>query len=148
MKTKANVLFSDEDFDLMALSWGVNKKGYVRRSGLLYGTKSDVFAHRLVLARVVGRELTKRDICDHINGNKLDNRRVNLRIIDRYGSAQNRGPSNRTGLKGVTRHKCGKWQASVKHKGKFYYCGIFDSPEAAADAALNKRKELGFVERS
>ena len=75
-------LVSDEDIDLADLKWWANQKKrnslnvYVARHE---GRKS-VSMHRLVLSRIMGRTLEKCEVCDHINGNTLDNQRHNLRV--------------------------------------------------------------------
>jgi len=73
---------------------------------------------------------------DHVNGNGLDNRRVNLRAAtNSQNMANRRGPqrNNTSGYLGVTWHKrAGKWRAQVQHKGRYYYVGLFNCPTVAA----------------
>jgi hypothetical protein len=146
-KHRCTPLFSDEDNDLSALLWRSDRGGYVRRSKKYkredgkWGTKPS-YAHRIVLSRVLGRALSPGELCDHANGNKLDNRRENLRLATHAQNSQN---VRRYGRRGVTLHRqTGKWQAGVNFSGKFYYCGLHDSPEMAEAAAAAKRRELGF----
>ena len=72
---------------------------------------------------------------DHENGNTLDNRRSNLRIVNEYQSSQNRGmrKDNKTGFKGVyVRKKDGKYIAQIRANGQTFYLGSRDTPEEAS----------------
>lgn len=80
---------------------------------------------------------------DHINRNKLDNSLDNLVDSSNQKNSENKGnyANNSSGFKGVYA-KRGKWEASIKHKGKTYYIGLFNSPEEARQAYLDYRKDL------
>ena len=58
-------------------------------------------------------------VVDHINGDTLDNRRENLRVVTKSDNLRNRkfGPSNKSGLRGVIKTKYG-WRAKI-HLGTF-----------------------------
>jgi hypothetical protein len=45
----------------------------------------------------------------------------------------------------VFHKQTGKWQAQVGHNGSTLYCGLHDTPEAAATAAHQKRVEMNFL---
>lgn len=79
---------------------------------------------------------------DHINRDRLDNRRCNLRILDRQRNAQNvpaRGGSSQ--FRGVTWDKNRrKWVAQANHEQRHIFLGRFDSEQAAADAAARFRE--------
>ena len=80
-----------------------------------------ILMHRLLLDAPEGMEV------DHINGNGLDNRRANLRLVSLQQNRQNRskGRNNQSGFKGVTfDKKSGKWAMSFR--------ALFDSAEEAA----------------
>lgn len=146
-------LFSDEDADLRLAKWTKTKPGYAARSKHIPAKKKksrQIFSHRVVLSRMLGRELSPSDICDHINGDRLDNRRENLRLTDYVGNAQNKTfAKSKCGYRGVTLHRqTGRWQAQVVFQGKSFYLGLYDSPEKAAAVAAAKRNELGFLRSS
>lgn len=139
---RATPIFSEADTDLRALAWRVSNKGYAHWSFGIKGTKKIGVrsAHRMVMERVAGRTLGKMEFCDHINRNKMDNRRENLRIVTPRQSAENRP------FRGCTFNKaCGKWQVQVQSGGKQFYVGLFPDPESAIAAHKAKRAELGFI---
>ena len=76
-------------------------------------------------------------IVDHINGNGLDNRRENLRIVTPQQNAFNRAiqTNNTSGHKGVSLVKRNnKWLARIGFNGKRIVLGTFDSYEEAVEA--------------
>lgn len=98
--------------------------------------------HRLILEAKTG------DIVDHVNGNGLDNRRTNLRIVSHAENCQNRigiRSDNKSGANGVCLHPSGRWRAYITINGKRNWLGAFSSFEAAvmarreADADLWRR---------
>ena len=72
---------------------------------------------------------------DHVNGNKFDNRKSNLRVATYSENCQNTGPkkNNTTGFKGVSRHG-NKWRASIMVNRKNVHLGSHETPELAAEA--------------
>lgn len=77
---------------------------------------------------------------DHINGDRLDNRRSNLRVCTRSQNMRNRKTATRTksGFKGVAWHKGNKkWIAHLKTGGKTIHLGYFTDKKKAALAYNN-----------
>lgn len=99
--------------------------------------------HVTVLHRwILGLRVGDKRIGDHVNGDKLDNRSANLRIVDASGSSQNVAGRGASLFRGVHPTKSGRWSARVKYRGKHYILGTFDTENAAARAAEAKRVEL------
>ena len=74
------------------------------------------YLHRVILERILDRELQSGEIVDHVNGNPLDNRRLNLRLADYSTNARNgssHSDSIYSGYKGVCFDKSrNKWVAN------------------------------------
>ena len=118
--------------------------GYARRHNGY--KKTPVPLHRELLRAKKG------EIIDHINGDKLDNRRSNLRICTISENAQNsRLPiNNLSGYKGVTWHKVKmKWLAQIMKDGKQHFLGYFlnaeDGARAYNEAAMRLHGEFASI---
>ena len=101
---------------------------YAVRSAKEGGKQSTIIMHRLLVDAPAVMEV------DHINGNGLDNRRLNLRLATRSQNMRNKGlsVSNTSGFKGVSWHKSeSKWQARITLHRKTRYLGLYPTPEAA-----------------
>ena len=83
--------------------------------------------------------------CDHINGDKTDNRIENLREVTLSQNNHNRriNKNSTSGVKGVSWNKrlC-KWEASIKCNCKKYYLGRFDDIKEASRQVKKVREEL------
>jgi hypothetical protein len=113
------------DYDRLSKhSWSMRSKGYIGSSiGSL---------HRVIMNTPAGMDT------DHINGNRLDNRRCNLRIATRAENMRNQH-KNRDGKASKYRGVChdwrsGKWLAQITHEKRNIRIGIFDIEEDAARA--------------
>lgn len=85
-------------------------------------------------------------VVDHINGDKLDNRRENLRVcLQAHNTANQKPQQNRTSeYKGVTRDVSrGLWRAQIKYRGKVKFLGRY-SDECDAALAYNRAAALLF----
>lgn len=80
---------------------------------------------------------------DHINHDKLDNRKSNLRIVTQQQNLMNRKvfKNNKTGFKGVSVYG-EKYRASIRKNGKREYLGFFKNPIDAAKAYDKRAIEL------
>lgn len=124
---------SGEDADLALRKW-VNNNGYAcARITAEYGPIVNILMHRLVLSRVLGAPVPDDLDVDHIDGDRLNNRRSNLRPATRSLNQANRkvSISNTSGYKGVTWvKKERRWAAVVANRR----VGSFVTAEEAARA--------------
>lgn len=115
-----------EDFEkLNRHKWCVSSGGYAVR---ISGGKM-IMMHRIIMKTPKGLDT------DHVNSNKLDNRRKNLRVCTRSQNManMNRTAGNKSGYKGVSwkeSHK--KWRANIRKGGVQVHLGYFDYPKMAA----------------
>ena len=125
-------IVDDTDYNwLNQWKWLVDSKGYAVRHEPRQKDKTRgwIYMHRLVNNTPIGFET------DHINRNKLDNRRKNLRTVTHQKNLWNLGlPKNNTStVRGVT-WASGKWMVQIMLNKKSIYLGRYDS--------LNKAKEV------
>lgn len=127
-KPPVPVLLDDEDYDSVACyPWYLNYHGYI--AGKVNG--GCVYLHRFLMGEPSGK------VIDHINGNKQDNRRCNLRICTVKENVRNaRRPKNNTsGYTGVTyrKHK-DRYLANIMVDRKQIHLGYYKTPEEAIAA--------------
>ncbi len=108
--------------------WSRTQGGYIT----FYDT--DKRRHQLLHRRLMGDP--EGMVVDHINGNVLDNRLENLRIVTQAQNAINQGLSknNKSGYKGVNWDKgIKKWTAYITFQRTRYFLGAFDLLEDALE---------------
>lgn len=101
--------------------------------------------HRLAFLYMTGK-FPDQDV-DHINGDRADNRWVNLREVSRLENHQNKGllVSNSTGVVGVSkRSDTGSYVAYITVKNKRKYLGSFKSFDEAVNVRRQAEKHIGF----
>lgn len=127
--------------DLVQFRWSLSSTGYAVRPRKINGRWTNEAMHRRILGLAQGDPLEG----DHVNRNRIDNRRANLRIATRHQQAQNlpsagRGYSRFRGVKLFTPN--GRWIAHAKVNGRTHYGGYFATEEEAAAAASALRARL------
>lgn len=134
-------LIDGKDAELvMRYKWHVTSSGYAGHNIALSKSKwLYLKMHRILTSCPEGFQV------DHINGDRLDNRRANLRICRQYQNVYNQRvrKNNTSGYKGVVWHKLHKkWSASIQKDGIKYFLGLFIDKEKAHKAYKNKASEL------
>lgn len=137
--TKGYTTFIDSiDADLGDRMWSafvsVDGGVYAIRSTYIKGQKIHYQMHRVILSRMLGKELLRADRVDHIDGNGLNNRRCNLRLATNAQNAYNqkKRSDNASGFKGVSFDKSrNKWIAQIMVNYKHIHLGRFETPEEA-----------------
>ncbi len=126
------VLIDKEDYPSVSkYTWTTNKTGYVQRYFRDSVTKKmgSISLSRFLMG--VSDKMWQEVMVDHINGDKLDNRRSNLRLANNTENQWNSKKStrNKSGYKGVLWHKLHKkWMVSIQRDCVGYY----DDLEVAA----------------
>lgn len=116
-------LVDDEDFAMVStMKWVVNNWGYVVASG-------NILLHRLVMDAPKDVEV------DHINRNKLDNRKTNLRFANRPTQGRNLPVQGHSRFPGVYYDKANsKWVSQIRSDGRRRTLGRFVDEKDAARA--------------
>lgn len=128
--TKGKVaIVDDSDYERVAqYKWHLHSGGYAARKDWSSGKPVHVYMHRYLMNVPKGVEV------DHINGDRLDNRRsINLRRATRKLNARNgKGmPETQSQFKGISLYD-GYYHARVMLDGQQMYFGRFKSERAAA----------------
>ena len=146
-------LVDEQDFEFLSQwRWRYKRhsngiQGYAVRTTGSPGKQVTIYMHRVVFGACPHE-------VDHINRDKLDNRRANLRSAthaQNIFNQQNRRTS-RVGFKGVQRLRlrtCVRYEASICVDGRRIRLGRFNAPEEAARAydaaAAVHRGEFAFL---
>ena len=122
---------SDEDKDLAQYRW-YYVHGHVACSTGNPRRKTIVL-HRVILERILGRQLNKAERCYHVDGNSLNNQRHNLALGRTPTNMEKLYANNTSGYRGVQFDKrTGRWRAFINVRGKRISLGYYDSPGSAA----------------
>jgi hypothetical protein len=135
--TQGKVALVDDDMlkELAKYKWHF-ACGYARRT--VKGNHIKIHMHRVIMNTPQGFDT------DHINGNKLDNRKINLRICSRSENNKNVGKrkNNTSGYKGVYWDKNrNQWSSCIKVFSKTVQLGCFKEKEEAYKAYCEAAKK-------
>lgn len=141
INSEDTVLVDVEDYiELSKFDWRLHSKGYAASGNILM--------HRKIIKAPNGKQV------DNINGNKLDNRKCNLRLATNSQNHMNiKKYKNKTSkYKGVYWDKSReKWAADIKLNKKRIRLGRFSSEEAAGlaynEAAVEFFKEFALLNK-
>ncbi len=128
-------LIDNEDFELISkYKWHFRKdrrQGYAIAQDIFYKDKKKrkrIRMHNLIMG------VDNLGIVDHINGNKLDNRKSNLRFATFQQQATNRPmlKHNTSGYKGVIKGSKNRWRAIISINNKKIALGSFKTKKSAS----------------
>ena len=107
--------------------FAVRNGGYaqIKHKKSIGGDGQKVLFHRLIMEAPSDLQV------DHINRNKTDNRRENLRLCTPSQNSRNTPARGFSRFKGAVKHR-GKWQATIWANDVQTYLGIFNTESEAA----------------
>ena len=130
------VIVDKEDYEWLSKYKWCYRRGKIFKNGIEYGNavtgiwnknrknNDNVTMHRFIMKCPKGKQI------DHINHNPLDNRRINLRIVD--GTLNN---MNRRGVKGYYWDEVNKqWKVELFHYKKRIWLGRYNTELEARQA--------------
>jgi hypothetical protein len=121
-----------EDIDkIREYKWHLSNMGYIQTTIRNINRTNCILLHRLIMNAKQG------EYVDHINRNKLDCRKINLRVCTNQQNNFNKGlySHNTSGVSGVSWDKShNKWEANIKLNRKKKFLGYFVNFEDAVQA--------------
>jgi len=139
---KQFIFDTDEYLKIKDYCWWTNDYGYMYTTKPNSNHKKNLLLHHLILNFT---DTSNGLFTDHINRNKLDNRKENLRIISRQNNARNISLSfdNTSGFIGVDWMKSeSAWRSRIVYEGIAHHLGIFQDKEKAI--AIRLQAELKY----
>lgn len=128
---RQHTLVDEADYEhLNQFKWHYTADGYAARRDKAQNWKY-VYMHRVITNPIEKLEV------DHINGDKLDNRRSNLRTCSKSqnGANKTKQSNNTSGYKGVTWNRRDKlWLARININRKSFHLGVYIDKNDAARA--------------
>lgn len=131
------MLCDPEDWDNLKECYWIERNGYAN---------SIKNCQRIIFHRIVMKVDNPKVQVDHINGNRSDNRKCNLRICSNQENSFNKykNSNNTSGYKGVYYDKeRNKWRVSIQYNGKSLKSPKrYNTPEEAYSWYVQKSNEL------
>lgn len=135
LNTGQILIIDKEDFKkVIRYKWHFHKLGYVESHNV---ENKRVYIHRYITNAPKGK------IVDHINRNKLDNRKSNLRICTQSENLRNASirSDNTSGYIGINWLEwLKKWRAYINKNGKQINLGVFSNKKLAIKARKRAEK--------
>lgn len=117
-----------DDSEFANYKWQYDQHtGYAKRKFTIDGKRVTKYLHRCIFEKHNSHILSKDELIDHENNNRLDNRTTNLRYADFSQNNVNKHfKGNKAGYKGV-RLAGSKFYASISWKGETFKSGKYDT---------------------
>lgn len=152
----------EEDRDVLAKDWILKSAGnkdfphyYAVNRWKIGGKWGEEYLHNVIWERMMGTPVPRGFLVDHINRDKLDNRRCNLRLATRAQNEANKrkrrtqaGGKPSSKYKGVSYRKGYKkkpWRAVINYEKRYINIGNFKT-EIEAAKAYNEAAKKYFGE--
>lgn len=122
---------SVEDYVILERhNWQISDSGYAKRTA----GRKNIRMHRVVLERKLRRRLRPSEQVDHINGNRLDNRRQNLRLATNQQNGWNaRAKTGTSRYRGVHfSARLNAWVVRITLDGQSLHLGVRREEDEAA----------------
>jgi hypothetical protein len=121
----AHAQVDDADFRrFVVYRWSLTQGGYACRYERINGRTAAILMHREVVGLQPGGGM--KIVADHLNHDRLDNRRANLEIVTSQENRRRSRCNSASGVKGVYwSSACGRWNGRID-------LGHFDTIQAAA----------------
>ena len=126
-------LIDIEDYDkVKEYKWRI-VNGYLTTDTYIEDKRTTLLLHRLIMSNNLKGKL----VIDHINRNRLDNRKVNLRVCTQQQNTMNKGitDNNQYGVTGITKVN-GRYQSFITVNGEYNNLGYFDNVKDAVKERL------------
>ena len=130
-------IIDKEDFDLIKDFYWYVDAGYLKNRRAINGKRKLFAMHRIIMNAKEG------EMIDHINQDRSDNRKINLRLANKSKNAMNSKTrsDNTSGFNGVVIWG-NRWRAQITLNQKMETIGYFDTFEEAVKARVAKEIEL------
>lgn len=138
----STVIIDKEDLPILeSRKWHINDGGYLVWRGINGDKKMTIRFHRVVMNAPKGK------VIDHINGNKLDNRKSNLRICTQKDNSRNRAGHRQKTYNGY-------WQSKTSRKWIVEVYGIYrgsfekqDDAKKFAEDVYSGKEDFKYYEK-
>ncbi len=120
--------------DLAAFHWRFARNAYAVRYTTINDQRKTIFLQREIMQRILNGPIPIGLQVDHLNRDRLDNRRANLRLATRSQNQANKAPgqvNNTSGYKGVSAHDTA-FEARIRVNREGLYLGRYNDPVTAA----------------
>ena len=145
---KLKEMFRLKDGNLERLDRRFNKEGkwvVVQNKGNAKGgycqvkfNGKNIRYHAVIWILLTGENIPKGYTLDHINGNRVDNRIENLRLVTQRENTQNRKEHRKGKLVGCYFKKlAGRYESKINIEGKQIYLGLYATEEEAHNAYVS-----------
>ena len=109
-----------------------NKKNSVEGYCQVHFNSRNVYYHTIIWILSTGKDIPEGYDIDHINGNEIDNRMENLRLVTNRGNQQNQKVHRGGQLCGSGFYKrTGKYRTNIQISGKRIHLGYYNTEQEA-----------------